>query len=330
MIVDLRTGTAQPPRAEAYCTKSTAVKPGGDCPRWHQFLAEITGDDEDLQVYLRRVAGYCLTAEISEHVLFFCYGVGSNGKSVFINTLARIMGDYATVAPMELLIDSKNERHPTEIARLRGARLVTANETEAGRPWAEAKIKLLTGGDRLTGRFMRQDFFDFDPQFKLMISGNHKPRLRSVIEATRRRIHLIPFTVTIPPAQRDLQLPDKLKTEWPGILQWMIDGALEWRRMGLAPPKAVIDATNAYLASEDAIGNWIDECCLREPRADALKQTQAFGSWKAWAEAAQEIVGKRKDFYESLDARGFACFREAGTGQRLIRGLLLKPVETLL
>jgi putative DNA primase/helicase len=144
---------------------------------------------------------------------------------------------------------------------LRGIRLVVAQETEVGRQWAEARIKSITGGDPVRARFMRQDFFEYTPQFKLVIVGNHKPALRNVDEAMRRRIHLVPFTVTIPPAERDKELFEKLKPEWPGILRWAVDGCLEWQEIGLAPPPAIIAATDEYLAEEDALARWIEECC---------------------------------------------------------------------
>ena len=156
-----------------------------------------------------------LTGITREHALFFGHGTGANGKSVFVSTVAGMMGNYHRSAPIETLTASSSDRHPTDLAGLRGARLVTAVETEEGRRWAESKIKALTGGDMIAARFMRQDFFEYTPQFKLMIAGNHKPGLRSVDEAIRRRFHLIPFTVTIPPEERDLELGDKLKGECP-------------------------------------------------------------------------------------------------------------------
>jgi putative DNA primase/helicase len=179
-------------------------------------LRRITAGDDRLVSYLQRAFGYALTGNVREHALFFGYGTGANGKGVTLNTLAGILGDYHESAPIETFTASSGDRHPTELADLRGARLVTATETEEGRRWAESRIKMLTGGDRVKARFMRQDFFEYNPQFKLFITGNHKPSLRSVDEAIRRRFHLIPFTVTIPPEQRDPDLAEKLKTEWPG------------------------------------------------------------------------------------------------------------------
>jgi putative DNA primase/helicase len=242
-IVDLRTGKLRTAKREDYCSKMTAVAPRGECPIWLAFLARITGDKRELQEFLQRMCGYGLTGETKEHALFFLHGTGGNGKSVFLNTISSILRDYAKTAAIETFIDSKSQNHPTDLAGLQGARLVTAIETEDGRRWAESKLKTLTGGDRISARFMRGDFFQFVPQFKLVIAGNHKPGLRTVDEAMRRRFNLLPFTVAIPTAERDLELAGKLQAEWPGILQWAVDGCLAWQREGLRAPKVVTDAT---------------------------------------------------------------------------------------
>jgi P4 family phage/plasmid primase-like protien len=175
----------------------------------------------------------------------FLWGMGGNGKSTFLEAITQCVGDYHRAAPIETFTASHTDRHPTDLAGLRGARLVTAIETDEGRHWAESKIKTLTGGDKISARFMRQDFFEYIPQFKLLIAGNHKPGLRSVDEAIRRRFNLIPFAVTIP--KQDRQFGEKLKAEWPGILAWMIQGCLDWQQRGLNPPDAVTAATDAYL-----------------------------------------------------------------------------------
>jgi putative DNA primase/helicase len=307
MTIDLRSGENYRPRPEDYMTKCAAVAPGGDCQRWHTFLDRVTSGDVDLQSYLQRVAGYCLTGHTHEHAVFFLYGTGANGKSVFVNTLAGMMGDYAMTAPMEVFIESKTDRHPTELAMLRGARLVVASETQAGRNWNEARIKALTGGDKIAARFMRGDFFEFTPQFKLMISGNHKPALRNVDEAMRRRLHLIPFTVTIPPEERDPELAAKLKTEWSGILQWAIDGTLEWRRMGLQPPEPVQRATADYLQAEDDTLSWIADRCIENPTS-RTGSSELYASWKDWAERSGRKggAGSQKAFAQELEAKGYA------------------------
>ena len=309
-VIDLRTGEQRAHDPDDYCTHMTAVAPGGACPGWQDFLSRVTGGDGELQSFLRRVAGYALTGSTAEHALFFLFGTGANGKSVFLSTIAGILADYHRTAAIETFVASAVERHPTDLASLRGARLVTATETEEGRRWAEARIKALTGGDTIAARFMRQDFFEFVPQFKLVIAGNHKPGLRSVDEAMRRRLNLIPFTVTIPPKERDKELVEKLRAEWPGILQWMIDGCLDWQRRdgqrpaGLAAPKIVTDATADYLAEEDAVSSWIEERCERDPQAWE-KTTDLFQSWRFWAERSGEFVGSSKALHQKLKDRGF-------------------------
>ena len=251
-VVDLRSGALSPHDRALCMTKITTAAPRGDCPAWLAFLARVTGGDAELQAYLRRVVGYGLTGVTTEHALFFLYGTGANGKSVFANTLTALLGDYAAVAPMDMFMATTGDRHPTDMAGLRGARIVTSIETEQGSRWAESKLKALTGGDRVTARFMRQDFFEFTPQFKLLVAGNHKPSIRNVDEAMRRRLHMVPFTVTIPPAQRDKRLPERLLAERDGILAWALQGCLEWQRVGLRPPATVLAATNEYFEAEDA------------------------------------------------------------------------------
>jgi putative DNA primase/helicase len=270
--VDLRTGRLRPHQPTDYMTKITAAAPasGAECPLWHKFLDRVTGADADLQAFLQRITGYALT-----------------GKGVFINTITRLLGFYATIASMETFTASQHDRHPADLAALRGARLVAAQETEEGRNWAETRIKALTGGDPISARFMRQDFFTYTPQFKLFIAGNHKPGLRNVDEAIRSRFNLIPFTIFIPPQERDAKLEKKLQAEWPGILQWAIDGCLEWQRIGLAPPKAVTEATEQYMEAEDTIATWIAACCETASN-NAESSSALYGSYKTWAVAANE------------------------------------------
>ena len=209
---------------------------------------------------------------------------------------------------------ARNDRHPTELAMLWGARMVTAVETEEGRRWAESRIKALTGGDPITARFMRQDFFEFTPEFKLMIAGNHRPSLRNVDEAIRRRFFLVPFDVTIPEKERDKTLEDRLRDEWPGILEWAIDGCFEWQEIGLAPPERVVAATEEYLASEDRLGAWLEEAVQQQHGAHETS-ADLYQCWSAWAEKAGEFVGTLKRLSQALIERGFEPKREAGTGR---------------
>src|ERR1035441_7267400 len=275
------------------------------------------------------MVGYYLTGSTLEHCLFFLYGLGANGKTVFQNTVENLLGPYSRTAPTAMLLSSRfsGERHPSDMAGLRGARLVTAGEVAKGSRWDEAKIKMLTGGDRITARFMRQDFFQYSPQFKLLLAGNHRPGLRSVDEAIRRRFNLIPFTVTIPPAERDPDLCEKLKAEYPGILAWAIEGCLQWQREGLNPPAVVRVATTDYFGEEDALGRWITELCVLGVQEKASSNA-LFTSWREWAERAGEFAGSQKNFVQSLEARaGISRYRSEQV--RGYRGIRLKTLEEL-
>ena len=322
-VVDLRTGVLLPHDRIHRMTKIATATPNSDCPSWRQFLATVTGNDRELQAYLARVIGYALTGVTVEHALFFLYGTGANGKSVFVNTIAAILGDYATNAAMDTFMATQGERHPTDMASLRGARLVTSIETEQGRRWAESRLKSLTGGDQISARFMRQDFFEFVPQFKLVVAGNHKPAIRTIDEAMRRRLHLIPFTVTIPPKERDRTLPERLLAERDGILAWAVQGCLEWQRTGLEPPEAVMAATEEYFEAEDALGRWLEECCLVGPNHTDTS-ADLFAGWKVWAEANGEFAGSQRRFTDLMLARGFDKWRDPETDRRGLRGVALR------
>jgi putative DNA primase/helicase len=188
-VVDLHTGTLRPHQITDYMTKQTAVSPEPKCPTplWTKFMGEVTCGDEELQTYLQRIAGYCLTGVTIEQELYFLYGSGNNGKGVWVRAVSGVLGDYHETSSIETFTVSHAERHPTELAKLQGARLVTAAETEQGRRWAEAHIKEITGGDPIDARFMRQDFFTYTPLFKLLLSGNHMPKLRTVNKANAQR-----------------------------------------------------------------------------------------------------------------------------------------------
>lgn len=311
-IVDLRTREVIPHDPLHHMTKRTLVAPGGDCPLWMRFLHRATNGDTELQAYLQRVCGYALTGITREHAMFFAYGTGRNGKGVFLNTVVSIMGDYAMTADPDTFTAGGTGKHLTVLARLQGARLVVAQETEEGVPWAEARIKSITGGDQITANFMRQDHFTFLPQFKLFMAGNHKPGLKSVDEAIRARFNLIPFDVTIPAAERDPELTAKLLAEAPGILQWMIDGCWLWQRDRLKPPPVVANATGAYFEAEDSMAFWLDECCNVGTEWHTAPNAALYKSWKGWSAAAGEPPISQKRFAQSLESRGFIQKRTAG------------------
>lgn len=305
-VVDLRSGLRRGPQVSDYMTKITAAAPDETCPMplWRAFLAKVTRGDGDYQAFLARVCGYSITGVTRDHALFFLHGGGGNGKGVFLNTIADIMGGYHRTASVETFTATNTDQHPTDLAMLRGARMVSATETEEGRRWNESKIKMMTGGDKISARFMRQDFFEYLPQFKLVISGNHKPGLRSVDEAIRRRLHLLPFTVKITAEEKDPELKAKLGKEWPGILAWMIAGCVAWQQQGLAPPQVVAEATDAYLQDEDVVQLWLDECCVMDPQ-QATVVGQLFLVWEAWAKSRGEYVGSSKRLAQKLRDKGF-------------------------
>ena len=226
---------------------------------------------------------------------------------------------------------SWGDRHPTEIAKLRGKRLVVAQETPAGRVWDEAKIKALTGGDRMSAHFMRQDDFEFDPVFKLIVCGNHKPRLNCVDVAMRARLLLVPFTVQIPAAERDKNLMEKLRPEWPAILRWAMDGCLEWQRIGLAPPAAVTKATDEYFTGQDRFTQWLEDECDVElgnhykhaPIADL------YASWATYCRNNGDEPGSKNALAEELENHGFERAQVGHAKTRAYLGIrLLRPVTS--
>ena len=323
-VVDLRTGAMRPASPVDGITKLAAVSPAPNafCPLWLRFLGESSGHDGEMVRFLQQYMGYALTGSTREHALAFVHGPGGNGKSVFCNIAAGILQDYAVTASMDVFIASQGDRHPTDLAMLRGARLVTASETEEGRQWAEARIKQMTGGDPITARFMRQDFFTFLPAFKLMIVGNHKPGLRNVDDAARRRFNLVPFTRK--PDSPDRQLEEKLRAEWPAILRWMIDGCLDWQRNGLVRPASVVAATDDYFEGQDVFSAWLEDDCDVEPGNEWKTETSAilFTAWQVYAKNGGEFPGTRRRFADQMQRRGFELHKGA-KGVRLYRGIRL-------
>ena len=280
------------------------MAPSGKSALWLKFLERVTDGDRELQEFLQRMTGYALTGSTRDEALFFLYGTGANGKSKFLGAVSGMLGNYAKTAPMETFMASRGEHHPTDLAGLQGARLVTAIETESGRNWAETKVKNLTGGDRIAARFMRCDYFEFTPQFKLLIAGNHRPSLRSVDEAIRRRFFLLPFQVTIPRDERDVKLAEKLQAEWPGILAWAIEGCLAWQEQGLNPPTIVRSATAEYMEDEGTFGQWIIERCILGNRAMG-RSGELYADYCRWSEQNNEKPFSSKRFSQELKRRGF-------------------------
>jgi putative DNA primase/helicase len=301
--VDLRTGDVRKHNPLDYITKRTAAGPGLGKPElWISFLTTIMKGDVAMVDYLQKVFGYCLVGEVKEHEMYFGYGTGANGKGVTLNTIRDLLGDYGMEASIETFVVNPNQRHPTELADLRGARLVTCGETDEGQRWAEARIKMLTGGDPVKARFMRQDFFEFRPQFKLFLAGNHKPKLSNVDEAIERRFRLIPFTYTVPKTDRDIDLGTKLRAEWPQILHWCIEGCLRWQSEGLNPPGAVAQATRNYLNQEDAMLAWQTDELILDPKGFTYLK-DLYDSWRDWARENGETPGTKRQLGLALEDR---------------------------
>lgn len=330
-LVDLRSGKISPPHPRHMMTQATRVGPAPAGARPELYLATLhylmggernPEEAAELVGYLRRVVGYFLTGSVREQIAVFGFGEGRNGKSLIVQTILDMLGDYATTIPTSMLMAQQNEGHPTEIARLMGKRLAVGSETEAGKQFAEARLKQLTGREQLVGRLMRQDFFTFDPQFKLLVVGNHKPDLAHVGVAMRRRLHLIPFNVTVPEERVDPDLFDTLRAEAPAILRWAIDGCLEWQRVGLQPPEAVLRAVDDYMTEQDAVGAWLQDCAVLEPGA-WTPSAQVWDRWRFWCVSAGEDVGKRRALTDKLASKGLPADKGTG-GMRVVRGLRLK------
>lgn len=305
--IDLRNGQLRKHQRTDLLTKLAPVVYDAEagCPTWHKFLNRIFEGNQEMIESVQRAAGYSLTAATTEHVLFFAHGRGQNGKSTFFETLAYVMGDYCQKAPTEMImIRDRGNAVPNDVARLAGARMVVCAEVEEGQRLAESKVKDLTGGDTLTARFLHHDYFDFRPTHKLWLYGNHKPTINGTDTGIWRRINLIPFLVTIPPDEKDPQLPAKLKAEGAGILAWMVQGCLDWQSGGLLCPAAVKLATEEYRAESDTLGAFLAECCLIDPRARA-QAGKLYKAYQAWCTQYGEKIMNSTRFGRQLVERGF-------------------------
>lgn len=317
--IDLETGALHPHDRCDLITKCTSVPydPEATAPRFLAFLEEIL-PDADVRAFMKRWVGYAATGVIREHVLPIWYGSGANGKGTLAEIFSAVLGDYAIGCPEGFFEEQKHRGHQTEIARLRGARLAIASETERAVNLAESKVKKLTGGDSLTGNFMRQDFFTFRPTCKFVVFTNHKPRIRSTDDGIRRRILLVPFTVRIPPERRNLSLLEELLAEeGPGILRWIVDGARELLAADgrLDPPASIHAATEEYLASEDVVGRFLEEACTCRKPGDALVRSQPSHLGRAfndWCAANGESACSARELSARLAAHGYTISRSNG------------------
>jgi putative DNA primase/helicase len=301
--IDLRTGKLREHRQPDFLTKlaGTEYHENAACPLWMSCLRFWMNDNDDLIGYLRRVIGYLLTGSVDEQCLWLFHGSGANGKSTLLLILLALLGDYAWQSVADLLMMKKNETHPTERADLFGKRLVATIETEEGQRVAEALMKQLTGGDKVTARRMRQDFFSFTPTHKIIMAANHKPRIQGRDYAVWRRIKLVPFEATIGEEAKDKRLVQKLKGELPGILAWAVRGCLEWQKAGLGEPDEVRQATTAYQAEQDLLAAFIAEVCFvhRDAKAQASVFFAKYQEWSGDHRTTQ------KTFTELMEGKGY-------------------------
>ncbi len=328
-IVNLRTGGFSESSPATMHTLSSSVnfdQPAA-CPRWLQFLDEVTGGNADLIEYLRRCVGYSLSGKTDAQVWFFMYGLGANGKSVFLNVLRELAGTYGTTANADAFMTQQRNASGAspEMAALAFRRLVCVTEIPQGQRLDEARMKSLTGGEQITARHLYKGQITYEPRFKLWFAGNHKPTIRGNDHGMWRRIHLVPFTVQIPPEKKDPALIAKLRAELPGILNWAIGGYSEYTRIGLSPPKIVLDEVQAYRGEEDVLGDWIAECCELRTDARAPRDDLFMSYLRYCASHATRAVGNKR-FYDSLRTRGMGEARSSG--KRLIVGIGLHPITT--
>ncbi len=311
-LVDLRTGELSPHDRAAMCSKVTGAgyEPQARSELWERCL-ETWLPDPEVRAFVQRAVGYSLIGIITEQILLIMWGGGANGKSVLQEILRKAIGDYAMHTPPETLISNHSGGIPNDIARLRGARLVSASESDENRRLAEGRIKALTSGDAIAARFMRAEWFEFVPTFTVWLSTNHKPIIRGQDLGIWRRIKLVPFEVEIPEADRDPYLLQKLETELPAVLAWAIQGCLDYQAIGLNAPEAVEVATADYRRESDVFGEFIEERC--EIKAERFATSEGlYLAYQEWAKGAGEKVLTKTMFGKKLNERGFDREKQGG------------------
>jgi P4 family phage/plasmid primase-like protien len=311
--IDLRTGELHPSRRSSLCTRVSPVEydPRAKAPRWEQFLAEITAGDVEFMEFLERLFGMCLTGDVSDQVFPILKGTGRNGKSVLLDTVSWILGDFAIEAPPDLVVRRSQREHPAEIAAMRGRRLVVVSETEAEESIRVALIKRLTGNERLSGRGMHENWSNFRRTAKVVLVTNNTPRVDENTEAIRRRLLVVPFPVVIPEAKQDPGLLAALRDEAPGVLARLVRGCVEWQKSGLGRPTVVAEATSEMVGSLDPFSRWVDEACSLGP--DAWTSSEAIAtSITRWAAQRQLVVPQGKALAERLVTLGCARMKRCG------------------
>jgi putative DNA primase/helicase len=323
MMLESACPSFRPHNSADFITKRSPVAydPAARCPRWNAFMDRIMGGDTEMIAFVQRCAGYSLTGFTKEEVMFFLFGSGANGKSTMRETLRKIWGDYAAEADISTFLVQRYQGGPRpDLARLEGVRMVTTTEVPAGKQLDEALVKSVTSSDMLTVRSLYKQPFEFRPQFKLWVCGNHKPQIRSTDDGIWRRILLTPFLVQIPVEERDPDLAEKLQSELPGILNWVLQGCRDWQQCGLMPPKKVIDATFDYRRSSDVLGQFIaEECVIGDNRTASTRHL--YERYTAWCEDGRMHAMPMNKFGQALEERGFAGYSRGHEKTSFRRGI---------
>ena len=270
---------------------------------WDKFLNQTFDGNQELINYIQTAIGYSLTGSVIEQIMFVLYGSGRNGKSIFLETIGNIMGNYAKTIQASTLLVKQNSGGPnSDIARLAGARLITSSEPNEGLRLDEGLVKQLTGGDRVVARQLYGQEFEFDPEFKIWLATNHKPIIRGTDDGIWRRIRLIPFSVKIPDSEIDKKLKFKLARESVGILNWAVDGAIKWQKYGLKTPDIVTQASLGYRKEMDVLTGFISDCCETGPGYES-KGGELFQSYKKWSEENSEYSMPSSKFGAEMSER---------------------------
>jgi len=293
-----------------------AYDEGARCPQWHKFLKQIFKGNTQLIRFVQKAMGTCLTGDTSIQSMFIFHGSGANGKSTFVNTIGKVLGDYATTTPTDTFLLKKGDQPTNDVARLKGKRFVSATETEMGGRLAEALVKRLTGGDMMSARFLYGEYFEFRPTFKIVMATNHKPKVSGIDEAIWRRLKLIPFEVTIPPEKQDLYLQEKLEKELHGILAWMVEGCLLWLNEGLGHVDAVDRAVKEYRGQMSAIEAFMESECVRDING-RVKIADLYQAFVSWCEGTNERVISKRAFGMRLDEMNVEKYRDSDTWYRV-------------
>ena len=327
--LDLKTGGIREHAKEDLITKMVPVRYDAEAnaARWMGFLEQIFAGRQSVIDYIQRVIGYTLTGDTSEQCLFLLHGSGQNGKSVLLNVLRELLSEYAKNAEFSTFLQNHKGGVRNDIAALKGARLVTASEADAGQKLNEAVVKSMTGEDPITARFLYKDHFTYNPTAKIWLACNHRPEIKGNDYGIWRRIFSIPFEVTIPPEEQDKRLLKKLRAELPGILAWAVRGTLEWRRQGLNPPEEVLKATESYRGDADPLSGFIEACCELDPTA-SVKCGTLHAAYDAWARDNGIYPVSLQLFSRALTRKGFEKVKKGNNGY-FRKGITLKGEAVL-